>query len=518
MSDNQTISAPTEELPLEAQPEPVTEVRGPALRRGLRLVTAAWLFGSVWMYATAGTPFTLFATQLGASEFHFGLLTSMPYLAALLTLPASFLIEATGARRKVFLSGLYPQRLVWFAIALLPIWMLTAYGAAARPHAMNLFLLLMFFMYASGAVGGCSWQSWMADLVPERRRGKYFARRRQIGIIASILPVWLLSWYLDHYAVGGSIQVLWCCALIFIVAAFFGLADITIFAFVPDIPKKPRRGSGLLKAMRKPLHDRRFLWFVGFVATITFAVSFMGQFATKYILEEVGVGNKSINQLAQMMLIIVPIVAQLLFFGFFGRATDLMGKKPMLAIAGLGLTPVAIGWVFITPQTIWLGFVLASAGAVLWCGVEMAQLNLVLETSGSGDQKDGNGGSSAYVAVFSIVISIAGFIGGIASGGIAQFMQNRHMQWDVGFKTLKYYDVLFLLSAGLRFLAVVIFVPHIKEQGARRTREAFRFMASNIYNNLFSMVQQPLRLFGLRRNGEEQWPVVGGECSDPSDR
>ena len=66
-------------------------------------------------------------------------------------------------------------------------------------------------------------------------------------------------------------------------------------------------------------------------------------------------------------------------------------------------------------------------------------------------------------------------------------------------KTFTSYDVLFLLSGVLRLAAVVIFLPHIKEPKARPTREALRFMGSNIYNNLFNAVFQPLRMIRPKR-------------------
>jgi hypothetical protein len=59
--------------------------------------------------------------------------------------------------------------------------------------------------------------------------------------------------------------------------------------------------------------------------------------------------------------------------------------------------------------------------------------------------------------------------------------------------------VLFLLSGVLRLAAVVVFLPHIKEPKARPTREALRFMGSNIYNNLFNAVLGPLRMIRPRR-------------------
>src|SRR5262245_21013329 len=70
-------------------------VRGDALRKSLTLVTIAWLFGSVYFSSTSGAPITLFAQALGASKFQFGLLSAFPFLAAMLNLPSSLLIDKT---------------------------------------------------------------------------------------------------------------------------------------------------------------------------------------------------------------------------------------------------------------------------------------------------------------------------------------------------------------------------------------------------------------------------------------
>src|SRR5258707_11539671 len=86
-------------LPLEVPPR---ELRGASLRQALGITTLAWIFGSVWQTATAGAPLTLFATSLRASKFQFGLLSAMPFIASLISMPASLLIEPTGARKRIF--------------------------------------------------------------------------------------------------------------------------------------------------------------------------------------------------------------------------------------------------------------------------------------------------------------------------------------------------------------------------------------------------------------------------------
>lgn len=471
---------------------PAQRIRGASLRRALNFVTAAWLFGSVWATATAGAPITVFAEKLGASEFQFGVLSALPFIASLLSMPASLLIDRTGARKGIFLLTLYVQRVMWLPIGLVPLWMVHRGGAASAPAAMLVLLVLLFFMHASGNVGAPAWVSWMADLVPQRSRGRYFSRRRQLGILPSIPAAWAAGWILDRYAGNDPVHVIGVCSILFVCSAVFGIMDIAAFEFVPAIPMRPKLPGEMRKVFTEPLKSRQFLWFAGFVATLTFAVSFMGQFVTLYLIEQVGAGNTG----TQMIVMVAPMLAQLATLGAWGIVADRMGKKPVLVLASLGLVPVGLGWCFMTGGSIWLGFVLSALGGLLWAGIEVANFNLVLELSGGGEV-----GGSGFAAVNSVIINIAGCFGGLASGVIAELL--RHWHWTpaaLGFKTFNFYDVLFALSGVLRLLAVAIFLPHIHEPAARPSREALRFMTANIYNNLFNAVLQPLRLVGIGRD------------------
>jgi MFS family permease len=469
------------------------EIRGPELRRSLRLITVAWMFGAVWLTTVSGAPITRFAQSLGATNFQFGLLTAIPFLVSLLSLPASLLIEGTGQRKRIFLVALLMNRLLWLPIALVPLWIIHWFGAAAAPHAMTLLLVLIAFMHSGQAIGGPAWVSWMADVVPDRRRSQYFARRRQWGMLTAIPAALLVGWLLDRYAGGDDPEVTmrWC-AIVFIVACVFGTIDIVMFAWVPE-PHKPAQPRGqIVQSLLKPLRNRQFLWFCGYAATLTFAVSFMGQFVTLYMIETVELDNKGV----QMMLLVVPMATQMMLFTTWGRAADRMGKKPLLVLAGLGVAVPAFMWVFVTPGLWWLGLVAGMLGAAFWTALEIANFNLVIELSDSDRASDGAGGS-AFFAVNAIVINVAGCLGGLASGEIAE--RFRDFAWTPieGWRTFGVYELLFVISGIGRLASVVIFLPFVHEPEARPTVEALRFMTSNIYNNLFNAILQPLRFVGM---------------------
>lgn len=479
-------------------------VRGAELRRAMAFATVAWMFGSVWLNATAGTPLANFAAALNASEFQKGIMSALPFLASLLSMPASLLIERTGQRKAIFLWSLYFQRVMWFVMALAPYWIVRTYGMESAGVAMNLFLVLFFIMHAGNAVGGPAWVSWMADLVPEQVRGKYFGTRRQWGILPAVPAALLVGWLLDRHSGSGPLTMMYWCAIIFCIAAVFGMVDVHLFHYVPNIPKRPQPGISIFKTWRDPLTNGRFLWFAGCVATMLFGISFMGQFVTFYIIEHLGEeGGGGINAMTQMMVIIVPAVSQLVVLGAWGKAADKMGKKPVLILAGLGLVPVALGWCFVTRDMLWLGYVVSGLGAALWAGVEVANFNLVLQWSGSADEENEGRGGTAYMAVNAVIINIAGCLGGLSAGVIAQVLRDMNWQWVTSFKTFTFYDVLFVLSALLRFLAIVVFVPRIHEPRAAPTRQTLRFMTANIYNNLATAAMQPFRYLRLRR--KDSW-------------
>ena len=461
-------------------------------------VTVAWMFGAVWLASTSGAPLTLFAEKLGASEFQFGLLAALPFLASLLSLPASVYTERSGQRKRVFFLGLYGQRLLWLPIAVMPVWIAWTWGITSG-WAAAVFLWLVFFMHAGQAVGGPAGVGWVAGVVPGRSRGTYFSRRRQWGILTAIPASLFVGWLLDQHRDGTDLAVLGWCSLIFICAMLFGVVDIVLFHFVPHVPR-PKPAVPLRKMLVRPLHDRQFLRFGAFVGVLVFAVSFMGQFVTLYLIQKLHVSNTGI----QLMLIAAPMLAQLLVLPMWGRVVDRMGKKPALAIASLGLVPVGLGWCFMNSGAVWLGYLLSVAGGALWVGVEVANLDLIMEFSEARGGDDAGGGA-ALVAGNTGIINIAGRLGGLISGLVATWL--RDFSWNPGIAGLApftYFEVLFFISAMLRFIAVVAFLPFVHEPDAKPTVVALRFMTSNFYNNLHSFVSQPIKLLRRRKDESDQ--------------
>jgi MFS family permease len=460
----------------------------PSLRRTLGVITISGPFWCVWYNTTSGEPLTLFAQKLGASNFEFGLLTALPFLASLMAVPGSLLVERTGCRKLIFLLTLYAQRFLWVPIALVPLMRLNKPGSTTASP-LNVFLLLMLAMYAIGSIGSPAWLSWMADVVPSRLTGKYFARRRQWAICAAVPAAVFMGWFLDHGVNDASGRaVLGWCAVFFLCAAVCGVADIHMYQYVPAHNRPPEPRVRWLETFREPLVDRPFLLASAFIGMLTFALTFLGQFATLYLLDSVRIGNMAV----QMALVVAPMVGQWLTLGAWGRAADRAGNRPLLVLASIGLVPVGVAWCFVTPAHAWLAYVLSGLGAALWTGVEVVTMNLVLERSA------GRRGASGYAATNTVIINLAGCLGGLAAGGIAQILAHWHWQPLTAFKTFSFYDALFVAGGFLRLASVALFLPLLHEPSAQSVSAVLKFMTGYFAERFL-----PAR---LRRSGTASQP------------
>jgi len=150
---------------------PALSIRRENLRKAMRTVTLAWTFGVVWMACISGSQITLFGRLLGFSDFDFGLLAALPWLAVFAQAFSAVAIERSGLRKyPVIIYGAI-HRSLWLAIAIIPL--------ILRPgrSAIIAFFVIYSISYILAHMRSPGWFTWMGDLIPRRIRGRYFAMR-----------------------------------------------------------------------------------------------------------------------------------------------------------------------------------------------------------------------------------------------------------------------------------------------------------------------------------------------------
>ena len=446
------------------------------VRYAMRHVTTAWLFGAAWLYLTMGAALTRYAKLLGLPPFGFGILAALPFAGALTQLPSSYFMARYGRRKQVILIAGILSRVLWVLVALIP-WVLP--NAWWWPG----LLLLRAMSSLSGHIMAPAVMSWFGDLVPRRIRGRYFSRRNQLGRLVGLVVTLAAGKVLDHYHAGSELVMLRTLSVMLTTGGVLGVIDFLWLARVPDVEHRANPEQRLWHLFREPLADRDFRHFLGYTATVTLGMGFISQFVWLYLFDVLLLNHTAANA----MLVAIPLVVGYFAVPVWGRLQDRLGLKPTLVLAGIGIVPGAAWWILVTPDNLWMGYLGVLTAIAAWAGVELANFNILI---GIGASRKGQRQGSAYLAVNSVVVAVAGALSGLFGGAVATMLQG----WEgsiLGFR-LTYHGVLFLVSAALR-LAGLFWLIGMREPEAHGTLAAVRYIAVNVHSNLRQGIFMPAR-------------------------
>ncbi|MHC4069906.1 MAG: MFS transporter [Planctomycetota bacterium] len=369
---------------------------------------------------TGGAFLVAFAIKLGASNLVIGLLAAIGPLAQLLQLPSIFIVEKIRDRRLITVVAAGLSRICWLIIALSPF---------IFPAKITIAVLLILLALVSifGAVSGCSWNSWVRDLVPENIMGSYFSKRMRIAVGVGIVLSVLAAIYLDywkkllpnHETMGYSI--------LFLVGSCAGMIGLYFLSKTPE-PKMPKTEGNpkILTLLTQPFKDENFRKLIAFMCSWNFAVNLAAPFFMVYMLKRLGLSMSFIIGLS-----IVSQVLNFLFLKIWGKYTDRFSNKSVLAISCPLFIISILAWTFTTmpekhfltiPLLVAIHIIMGSASA----GVTLASGNISLKLAPKGK-------ATAYLASNTIVNSVAAGIAPILGGSFADLFAGRELAW-----TLKY--------------------------------------------------------------------------------
>ncbi len=427
----------------------------------MRHISYAWGFGAAWMYITTGAALTQYAKLLGTPEYAFGFLAAVPFAGSLLQLPTSYVMSRYGHRKRIFIISGLINRMLWFGVAAIPlllpqkVWWVALIGILGASS-------------LAGHVSSPGVLAWFGDVVPKPVRGRYFGRRAQLGQLTGLFATVLVALLLDRAQVADRLTLQWTLCGMMAGAALLGTIDYLILVPLPDPrPEPTNKHLRLMEVLREPLADAQFRRYLGFAATFTFAIGYVGQYVWLFIFDVVHYSNSQANAL----LVSLPLLVAMLCVPHWGKVVDRYGRKPVMILTGLSILHGAAVWILLAGPQWWVGVALSLVVMAAWPGLDLASLNLMFGLSTIPGTRRQN---SAYAAVSSVVVAVAGVLSGVFGAAMAKLLGGWH--GSVLGVPLTYHGLLFIISGFFRLLSLLWLVG-IEDKGAAGVRETARGIA-----------------------------------------
>ncbi|MEX0717863.1 MAG: MFS transporter [Planctomycetaceae bacterium] len=202
---------------------------------------ALWTAGHA---LTSGAFLLFFARELGAAGTVIALLLVVPETAAVAGLAARPVIRRLGGRKRTWMLGTLASRAVALGIPL------AAFPGMTGSDAGGLWLIVAFLALSQAVQGIAyvSFVSWLADLVPEGRWGRFFAVRN-IAYVVTLMIVSLAAgamrdWWTEVLPPRSG---LYAYAIAFSLGTALQIVSLVPMVRFPEIAlgrRAPRRASG----------------------------------------------------------------------------------------------------------------------------------------------------------------------------------------------------------------------------------------------------------------------------------
>ncbi|MER3555711.1 MAG: MFS transporter [Meiothermus sp.] len=360
-----------------------------------------------------GVVMTGYALWLGANPAALAVLGALPSVGQL---AAPLALFSRGSRKNLSIILAGGGRALFAGVLILPL----------LPEPMRIPGLLLIAALSQLVIAPVNvlWTSWMADLVPEKERGRYFGFRNAFLGLVGTLGNLAAGTLIDH--IGKP----WGFLLVLLVGVGAGVASASILRWQFEPPSTPNPPK--LRDLVAPFSDRRFRGFLGFVVLFMGAVSVGSPFVVPLWLEY----DKM--TFAQVGLWTVIAASCGLFVGpLWGRIADRAGHWRVLlwtsTVAAVVLPPL---WLMAAPgrlHTIWAA---AVCDPFAWAGLGTALTNVALQ-SASPERRN------LYLALYWMAFAVGGVLGASMGGVLG---------------TLKLgpspYHLPIIASIGLRLVAV----------------------------------------------------------------
>jgi MFS family permease len=388
--------------------------------RTFRLVLYDALASEAMATLTTGVFLAGFLVDLGASNVAIGVLAAVPFAVQFLQLPAVVLVERLRTRRTIC---------TWSA-AVGRFFLLVAAAAPFIGGDLGVVVLIgsVALYQALAAIAGCSWNSWMRDLVPETEFGRFFGRRAAATTALATGLALVGGLGIDRWKALLPAHPVYVYSCMFVFSAGIGFLGVWLLSITPDHPMPPPAQRTPMRALfAAPFRDGNFRRLMIFLASWNFAANLAAPFFAVYMLKTVGYPMATI--------IVLTTASQLSNLGalsLWGTLIDRFSNKAVLGIAAPLFLTCTLAWSFtglawIQPAVFFVLLAIHVLMGIATAGVALASGNIAMKLSPPGQ-------ATAYLAANSVVSASCAATAPILGGLLADFFAARDLSFGFTWK------------------------------------------------------------------------------------
>jgi len=382
---------------------------------------------SFWsiMVAFGDTYLPAFAMFLKATSLQISILASVPHLLSSFLQLFSVKITMLFKSRKNIVTN--------FALAQVIMWILILFTSIITKNVWILIILSAIY-FSFGSLAGPAWASWMGDLVPENKRGKFFGNRNRISGMVSFVAVMVAGYLLNLISKADGLLAF---SVLFSIAAMARLVSYIYLKkkYEPIVELRQPKGENFLKFL-KEINKNAFGIFTLYSSFMMFVVFISSPLMVVFWLEVIG-----FSYLEFTILIAAAAISTFITITDWGAYADQI------------LIVVPLAWLVLTffyPNNILIyGILLQMINGFAWAGFNLSSGNLQYDTI-EPEKRVQN------ISYHNIIKGGLIFLGGMTGGIIATI--------NISSNILLRGVALCLIASFLgRLIVAVVFLSKIKE-------------------------------------------------------
>lgn len=324
-----------------------------------------------------------------------------------------------------------------------------------------LILIDLFIVLSSMGIGHPAWFSWMGDVVDQKYRGRWWAKRSTILTFMSITLTIIASFILESFK-KNNLEIMG--FILFFMIAFLTRAYCVRILNKHYEPKSKKRNQEKfkIKPLLKDLTKTNFGKFILFRGLFSISMGITTPLVAIYLLRNLG-----FNYPTYIIIAVAGMIFSIFTLNLWGKLADKYGNYRIIAMATMFVPLTPILWI-LSSSKIYLFLIPGIIGGISWYGFILASTNFVYDNNSKGKR-------AGAIAIMNLAIGIGAIIGGLISAGLLKFLNTSWIEPII---------LIFIIGAIARMIIVFFFIPKIKEIKHKQKFRGFKELEHMVIKEL----------------------------------